>query len=41
VKVEQQRLVNIQHARGILGPLEVAAQPEAMLGDARNHEIVS
>ena len=33
-EVEEERLVDLEDARRVLGPLEVAAHPEAMLGDA-------
>ena len=36
-EVEQQGLVDLEDARGVLGPLEVAAHPEAVFGDARDH----
>ena len=37
VEVEQQGLVDLEDARGVLGAFEVAAHPEAMFGDARDH----
>src|SRR5262249_11117380 len=36
-KVEQQRPVDLQDAGGVLGALQVAAHPEGVLGDARDH----
>ena len=32
-EVEQERLIDLEDPRRVLGPLEVAAHPEAMLGD--------
>ena len=37
VEVEQQGLVDVEDAGGVLGALEVAAHPEAVFGDARDH----
>ncbi len=37
IEVEQQGLIDIQHARGVFGPLQVAAHPVTVLGDAANH----
>ena len=37
VGVERQRRGDLQHARGALGALEVASEPEAVIGHARDH----
>ena len=37
VEIEQQRLIDVEDSSCILGPLQVACHPEAMLGHARNH----
>ena len=37
VEIQQQRLIDVQDAGGVLRPLQVAAHPETVLGDARDH----
>ena len=39
--VERQRARDLQQARGALGALEVAPEPEAVIGDARDHDAAS
>ena len=37
IEIEQQRLVDVEHARSVLGPLQIAAHPVKRVSDAGKH----